>query len=77
MDGKQGIVDGSKVRTATEASSYARLADPVFIGGVQLELGVPSWPNGADLDPAWRYDSIAEGETWSNPLNSEAGAIHL
>lgn len=68
MDGKQGIVDCSKVLTATEAGIYAGLADPVFFGGVQLELGVPSWPNGADLDPAWLYDSIADGKTWSVPF---------
>lgn len=31
-------------------------------------LGVITWPNGADLDPAWMYEQVRENKTWSVPL---------
>ena len=29
--------------------------------GRLLESGAVTWPNGADLDPAWLYDQVAGG----------------
>jgi hypothetical protein len=33
-----------------------------------LSLGVVTWPNGADLDPAWMYERLREEKTWSVPI---------
>jgi hypothetical protein len=68
MDGKTGIVDCSTILDSKAPGIYAPLTDPVFFGQVQLELGALTWPNGADLDPAWLYDSIAGGKSWAVPF---------
>jgi hypothetical protein len=47
---------------------YATLKDHETFAQATVELGVVTWPNGVDLDPAWMYDELAAAETWSVPL---------
>lgn len=68
QDGKSGIADLSAVMTSQNCGIYAALARPEIFQQVSLELGVVTWPNGADLDPAWMHEQIANGETWSVPI---------
>lgn len=68
MDGTNGIVDCSAIRNADSLGIYAPLREQDYFGQVKLELGAPTWPNGADLDPAWLYDSLGNGKTWSVPF---------
>ena len=48
-DDTMGVVDLSdfvRLGPVTEP-----LRDPVFFGRVFVEMGVPTWPNGCDIDP--------------------------
>lgn len=65
MDGRSGVVDCASVLNSPNPGIYAPLADPHFFGQVGIELGVPTWPNGADLDPAWLYDQLTVKKLWS------------
>ncbi len=64
-DGTSGTVDCSSVRPDQACGVYAELADPEFFARVYLDLGVITWPNGADLDPVWMYEQVRENKTWS------------
>ncbi len=68
QDDTNGIVDFSAVKTAQEAGIYAALADIRLFEKASVELGVVTWPNGADLDPAWMYERISQDKTWSVPV---------
>ncbi|MEW6164312.1 MAG: DUF2442 domain-containing protein [Pseudomonadota bacterium] len=68
MDGTDGVADCSAILTASAPGIYAPLREPEYFGQVRLELGVPTWPNGADLDPAWLFDNLSGGKTWSVPF---------
>jgi hypothetical protein len=67
-DDTSGIVDLSAVTTAKDAGIYAVLADPAVFEQVTLTFGVVTWPNGADLDPAWMYERLREEKAWSVPI---------
>jgi len=68
-DGNSGIVDFSAVAKSKDAGIYSALADPAVFESAYLSLGVVMWPNGADLDPAWMYEQLRDGEkTWSVPI---------
>lgn len=67
-DGSSGIADCSAIRTAENAGIFASLADEEFFARVTVALGVLTWPNGADLDPAWMHESLASAKTWSVPF---------
>jgi len=67
-DGSTGLADFSAIATAANPGIYAPLADSDFFAQVQIELGVLSWPNGADIDPAWLHENLAVGKTWSVPF---------
>lgn len=68
QDGTGGIVDLSSVLTARECGVYEALKDEAFFEQARLELGVITWPNGADLDPAWMYEQVTANKTWSVPI---------
>ena len=68
QDGTNGIVDLSAVSTASEAGIYAPLADIRLFEKAYIDLGVVTWPNGADLDPAWMHERLKEEEVWSVPV---------
>ena len=68
MDDLSGVADCTAVLSSTNPGIYAPLANPEYFRQVRLEFGAPTWPNGADLDPAWLYDQLAGGKTWSVPF---------
>jgi Protein of unknown function (DUF2442) len=68
QDGRSGIVDCSMIKNSVTPGIYAPLSDLDFFAQVRLELGVLTWPNGADLDPGWLYDELATRESWSVPF---------
>jgi hypothetical protein len=68
MDGTNGIADFSAVRTAREGGIFEALKDKACFGQARLELGVVTWPNGADVDPAWMYEEIRANKPWSFPF---------
>ena len=63
-DGSEGFADLSRLVAAPDAGIYAALADPQVFAAVRLDIGVPCWPNGADLDPSWLHEEIAAGREW-------------
>lgn len=67
VDGTNGIADLSKLVNGPNPGIYAALADPAFFDQVKLELGVITWPNGADLDPSWLHDEISAHGEWVAP----------
>lgn len=68
QDGRSGIVDCSAIKTTTNPGIYAALADANFFAQVRIELGALTWPNGADLDPGWLHDELADRESWCVPF---------
>lgn len=68
MDGTTGVADCTSILTARDPGVFAPLKAPEFFGQVRLELGALTWPNGADLDPAWLYDKLSDEKSWSVPF---------
>ena len=69
QDGTHGVADLSALRSAAhDCGIYNALKDPAYFAQARLELGAVTWPNGADLDPAWMHERLWESETWSVPL---------
>jgi hypothetical protein len=50
-----------------ERGIYSALRDAAYFAQARIELGVVTWPNGADLDPDWMHDELKKAETWSVP----------
>lgn len=67
-DGTSGIIDMSALLYSDNAGIYAALKDARLFQKVYIELGVLTWPNGADLDPLWMHDEIGRSKTWSVPV---------
>ena len=40
----------------------------MFFDQVKLELGVVTWPNGADMDPGWMHEQIKLNKMWVVPF---------
>lgn len=70
VDGTSGLVDCPTILAACTPGVYAPLRDTDFFSRVRLELGAPTWPNGADLDPAWLYDNLNDEKTWVVPFHN-------
>lgn len=68
QDGTRGVVDLSSVTTSRTPGVFAALASRGEFEKAYLELGVVTWPCGADLDPAWMYEWVREEGTWCVPL---------
>ena len=68
-DGSSGIADCSAIRTA-EMLVFCLAGGRRIFARVTVALGVLTWPNGADLDPAWMHESLASAKTWSVPLTN-------
>jgi hypothetical protein len=66
-DGTSGIVDMSRLVASEKAGVYAVLKDESVFNQVNVELGVLTWPNGADLDPEWVHEELGKNTTWSVP----------
>jgi hypothetical protein len=67
-DGVTGIADFSAIEKSARPGVYAPLANPDFFSQVQIELGALTWPNGADIDPAWLHENLAGEKMWSVPF---------
>jgi hypothetical protein len=67
-DGLTGVADFSAIRTSKNPGIYESLADSDYFAQVQIELGALTWPNGADIDPAWLHESLTAHKTWSVPF---------
>ena len=67
-DGTNGIVDMSRLVASEKAGVYAVLKDESVFNQVSVELGVLTWPNGADLDPEWVHEELGKNKTWSVPV---------
>ena len=67
-DGTSGIVDMSRLVSSERAGIFLDLKDEQIFSQVRLDLGVLTWPNGADLDPEWVHDEVSENKTWSVPV---------
>jgi hypothetical protein len=68
MDGTTGVADCAFILTARDLGVFAPLKASEFFGQVRLELGALTWPNGADLDPAWLYDNLSDRKSWAVPF---------
>jgi hypothetical protein len=68
MDGRSGTIDCALIRDASNPGIYAPLATPEYFAQAHIELGAITWPNGADLDPAWMYEALADRQSWSVPF---------
>jgi hypothetical protein len=68
QDGTNGVADLSALASDRDRGIFNALRDPAYFAQARLELGVVTWPNGADLDPLWMYQEIKEAETWSFPI---------
>lgn len=68
MDGRSGHVDCSAILDASNPGIYAPLASPDYFAQAHIELGAVTWPNGADIDPAWMYEALGEKKMWSVPF---------
>jgi hypothetical protein len=69
QDGTQDVVNLSALRSAAhDCGTYHALKDPTYFAQARLALGAVTWPNGANLDPAWMHERLWESETWSVPL---------
>jgi hypothetical protein len=65
LDGTTGIADFSSVLTAQECGVYEALKDESVFELAHINIGVVTWPNGADIDPAWVHEEIKSRKTWS------------
>jgi Protein of unknown function (DUF2442) len=63
-DGLEGLVDLSGLIASPKAGLFAELSDPVLFRAVRLDLGVATWPNGADLAPDAMHRAIAKQGIW-------------
>ena len=68
MDDTNGIADFSSILTAREYGIFETLKDKTCFDQARLELGVVTWPNGADMDPGWMYEQVRANKLWSVPF---------
>lgn len=68
FDGTSGIADLSGICTAEQSGVYEGLKSLDLFNQASIDLGVVTWPNGADLDPAWMHEQIKKNKTWSVPF---------
>lgn len=58
-----GIADLSTLLVAHDCGIDEPLRDLTYFDPAHLELGIVTWPNGADLDPAWMFEQIKASST--------------
>jgi hypothetical protein len=68
QDSTTGVADLSALASDRDHGIYNALRDATYFAQARVELGVVTWPNGADLDPAWMHDEIGKAKTWSVPI---------
>jgi hypothetical protein len=67
-DGTSGVVDMSVLVNSLDAGVFATLKDTQVFQQVSIEHGALTWPNGADIDPAWLHEELAKNKAWSVPI---------
>lgn len=68
-DGSEGVHDFASL-VAEEGEMLQPLKDPAFFARVHVEYGVPTWPNGFDLDAIALHMQMEE----AGELRSRAAA---
>jgi len=68
MDGTKGIADLSSVLTSERCGIFEALKDKAYFDQARLDLGVVTWPDGADIDPTWMYEQIKKTGLWFVPI---------
>ena len=68
QDGTNGVVDFSSMLTARDCGIFEALKDKSCFGQARLDLGVVTWPSGADFDPGWMYEQVRLNKFWSVPF---------
>ncbi len=63
-DGTTGMVDLSQLIFSENPGIFDALKDEQYFNQVRIEVGALTWPNGADLDPAWLHEEIGKTGTW-------------
>jgi len=58
-DGSEGVRDLSDI-VARNGPMIEPLRDPAYFKRVFIEMGVPTWPNGFDLDPTNLYMQLRD-----------------
>lgn len=66
-DGTTGIVNMSQLISSEQAGIFTALKDEQLFNQVRIELGVLTWPNGADFDPVWLHEEIGKNKMWCVP----------
>jgi hypothetical protein len=59
--------DFSAVLTAKDCGVFEALKDNACFDQPRLDLGVVTWPNGADMDPGWMYEQVRADKIWFVP----------
>lgn len=68
-DGSSGVT--SLAEFARIGPMMTPLGDPAFFRQVFLEMGVPTWPNGCDIDPTALRMKMRDAGTSRRPLAAE------
>lgn len=58
----------SQLISSENAGIYTALKEIKLFNQVCIELDALTWPNGADLDPAWVHEEIGKNGTWCVPV---------
>lgn len=66
-DGTSGVIDMAALVNSVDAGIFAALKDAQLFQQVHIEQGALTWSNGADLDPAWVHEAIAQHQRWVVP----------
>ena len=65
-DGREGVRDMSDI-LAAGGSMVEPVRDPAMFARVFIQCGVPTWPNGFDLDAIALHDDMARAGLLSEP----------
>jgi hypothetical protein len=67
VDGTSGDVHMEALLCSPRVADtlFEQLRDPEVFTQVRVELGVVTWPNGADLAPDAMYDAIRTSGSWT------------
>jgi hypothetical protein len=68
-DGREGVRDFSDI-LAEGGPMVEPLRDPAFFARVFIEYGVPSWPNGYDVDAIALHQEMETAGLLSQPVEA-------
>jgi hypothetical protein len=68
-DGREGVRDFADI-LAEGGPMVEPLRDPAFFARVFVEYGVPSWPNGFDLDAIALHQEMEAAGLLSQPIGA-------